>query len=227
MGHCESLTSSPERAARHVNEVSAVPQVAVECKIYNQRESGMTIVASMLWRRLDSPGHDACSLERHSAGWNLQGVATFRHRSGPARIIYSVQCDREWQTVSGQVRGVLGKHSIDFVVTRHRTAWMLNGSVVPNLGHLIDLDFNFTPATNLQQLRRVSMGINESVLLPVAWFNVDVGTLTELPQVYERRGDNVFSYSAPSVGYEGMLELSPNGFIRHYPNLWEAESELM
>jgi hypothetical protein len=91
---------------------------------------------------------------------------------------------------------------------------------------LIDLDFGFTPATNLQQLRRVSMRMNEPTLLPVAWFDVDAATLTELPQVYERRGDKAFWYSAPSVGYEGMLELSPNGFVRHYPNLWEVESEL-
>ncbi|MDQ6869318.1 MAG: hypothetical protein M3178_13370 [Pseudomonadota bacterium] len=32
-----------------------------------------------------------------------------------------------------------------------------------------------------------------------------------------------FWYEAPSVGYEGLLELAPDGFIRRYPNLWEAE----
>ena len=44
--------------------------------------------------------------------------------------------------------------------------------------------------------------------------------MTELPQTYQRRGPNAFWYRAPSVGYEGLLELAPNGFIRNYPNLW-------
>jgi hypothetical protein len=186
----------------------------------------MTIVASMLWRRLDLPGHDACTLERNDAGWCVHGTAVFRHQNGPARIDYDVRCDTQWQTLSGQASGMLGKQSIDFTVGRHGTRWTLNDSVIPNLEHLVDLDLSFTPATNLQQLRRVPIGLNESVQLPVAWLDVDAGTLTELPQIYGRHSDWVLSYKAPSVGYEGLLELAPNGFIRRYPNLWEAEPDL-
>src|SRR5207244_2474062 len=35
-------------------------------------------VAAILWRRLDTPGHDACRLERSDAGWELDGTAVFR-----------------------------------------------------------------------------------------------------------------------------------------------------
>jgi hypothetical protein len=92
------------------------------------------------------------------------------------------------------------------------------------MDHLLDLDLGFTPATNLQQLRRVGIAENATVHLPVAWLDVDAGTLTELPQIYERRGEGALWYRAPSVRYEGLLELAPNGFIRRYPNLWEAQS---
>jgi uncharacterized protein len=78
----------------------------------------------------------------------------------------------------------------------------------------------------MQQLRRVAIAENETVRLPVAWFDVDAGTLTELPQIYERRGPAAFWYQAPSFGYEGLLELAPNGFIKSYPNLWEAACSL-
>ncbi len=184
----------------------------------------MTIIASMLWRRLDSPGHDTCSLERNDASWSLRGAAVYRHEDGPAWLSYVVQCDDQWRTWSGQVRGALGNRSIDFVVARRGRSWTLNDLPIPDLDHLLDLDLSFTPATNLQQLRRVSIGPHQSVRLPVAWLNVDAGTLTELPQIYERRGEKALWYEAPSVGYEGLLELEPNGFIRRYPNLWEAES---
>jgi hypothetical protein len=185
----------------------------------------MAIVASMLWRRLDTPGHDACSLERHDDGWSLHGMAVFRHENGPVRIGYSVQCDTAWQTASAQVRGAVGARRIDVFVARRGRTWTLNDSARPELEHLTDLDLAFTPATNLLHLRRVAIG-NEAVRLPVAWLDVESGTLKELPQIYERRSDMRLSYRAPSVAYEGILELAPNGFVRRYPGLWEAESEL-
>ena len=112
--------------------------------------------------------------------------------------------------MAGSVRpssGGLGNRSIDFVVERRGRSWTLNGSLFPEIDHLLDLDLSFTPATNLQQLRRVTIAPYQSVRLPVVWLNVDAGTLTELPQMYERRGDMALWYEAPSVGYKGLLEL--------------------
>jgi uncharacterized protein len=44
-----------------------------------------------------------------------------------------------------------------------------------------------------------------------------------LPQRYERRTSSTHWYEAPTVGYEALLELTPAGFIRRYPGLWELE----
>jgi hypothetical protein len=184
----------------------------------------MTIHAAMLWRRLDVPGHDACRLEQTDTGWRLEGAAAFGHKEGPTHLAYRVECDSEWRTVSGHIQGFVGPRDIDFRVARGDAGWTLNDASAPGLEPLLDLDLSFTPATNLQQLRRVAIGEGQAVSLPVAWLDVDAGTLTPLPQVYERRGAVTLWYQAPSVGYEGLLELAPNGFIRRYPNLWEAET---
>jgi uncharacterized protein len=186
----------------------------------------MPPISVMLWRRLDVPGHDACRLQSRADGWMLEGTAVFRHETGPASIAYAVQCDGHWHSVAGRIAGFVGERAIDYVVTRENGVWRLNGRARSELGHLLDLDLGFTPATNIQQLRRIAIAENETVQLPVAWFDVDAGTLTELPQVYERRGPAAFWYQAPSFGYEGLLELAPNGFIRNYPKLWEAERSL-
>jgi hypothetical protein len=183
----------------------------------------MTILGSILWRRIDTPGHDACRLEQRGAGWSLEGAAIFRHEAGPANIAYSVQCDDRWRTISGRVWGALGRRAIDYRVARREAIWTLNDVCIPGLEHLFDLDLGFTPATNLLQLNRVPVGQGEVFQLPVAWLDVDSGTLTELPQTYQRRGATTVWYQAPSVGYEGLLELAPDGFVRSYPNLWEAE----
>jgi len=180
-------------------------------------------VLLMLWRRLDTPGHDACWLEPQPRGRRLRGTAIYRHAEGAACLRYSVDLDNEWRTIFGRAEGLIGERSQNYVVAREGALWTLNGSPQPGLDHLCDLDFSFTPATNFQQLQRVGIAENETVRLPVAWLDVDEGRLTELAQFYQRRGPSTFWYRAPSVGYEGLLELAPNGFIRSYPGLWEAE----
>jgi uncharacterized protein len=187
----------------------------------------MTTVASALWKRIDTPGHDACRLEQEASGWRLDGAAVFLHDSEPASISYSVRCSPDWETISGLVRGSLGLRTVDYVFDRQDKAWTVNGNRVYGLEHLADLDFSFTPATNLTQLRRVLLPQDSAVHLPVAWFDLRSGTLTELPQVYQRRGERLVWYEAPTVGYRGLLDLDANCFIHRYPMLWEAEASYL
>lgn len=177
-----------------------------------------------LWRRLDVPGHDAARLIPTNEGWRLRGTAVFKHQDGPASINYSVIVDAEWRTIRGRVRGFAGDRLMEHSIDRDADGWRLDGVEVPGLGHLVDLDYGFTPATNVLQLRRVAPAIGATVELPVAWFDVDGGSLTELPQRYERQSESKYRYAAPSVPYEGMLELSPSGFALTYPGLWQMET---
>jgi len=178
----------------------------------------------MLWRRLDTPGHDACRLEESHSGWELEGTAIFRHDGAPALLTYHVACDPAWRTQQGQVRGWIGAQSVEFNVVRAAGGvWTLGGEAVPGLESYVDLDLGFTPATNLLQLRRLALAEGQAADVPVAWLNVPAGTLEILPQRYERRGTATYWYEAPSVNYAALLEVTPTGFIHRYPGLWEME----
>lgn len=182
------------------------------------------VSASILWRRLDTPGHDACTLAKLDAGWVLDGMSVFRHDGVPARIGYRVVCDGAWRTEQGRVRGSVGARALDFTVLRAGDGtWALNGDAIRGLEDCVDLDLGFTPATNLTQLRRIALAEGQAAEVPVAWLDVDAGTLALLPQRYERRGEHGYWYEAPSAHYAGLLETDPAGFVRRYPGLWEAE----
>jgi uncharacterized protein len=122
------------------------------------------------------------------------------------------------------VRGFVGIHIIDVSIERAANGtWRLNGQMAPGLERHVHLDFGFTPATNFQQLRQLALADGEAADLPVVWLDVPPGVLQVLPQRYERRGDLTYWYEAPTVGYAALLEITPAGFIRSYPGLWELE----
>ncbi len=185
----------------------------------------MRTVASIRWRRLDTPGHDACRLQCDGASWQLDGAAECRHEDGRlAQLHYRVRGDPHWRSRSATVRGWLGDAAVDLSIGRSAYDWILNGNPVRGLGHCEDLDLGFTPATNLFQVRRLHMAIGQAADASAAWIDLDGGNLSELVQRYERRGKLSYWYSAPRFEYAALLEVTRDGFVRRYPDLWEDEA---
>ena len=172
------------------------------------------------WMRLDKPGRDAALLRLSYGGWLLRGAATFYDDSGSAAVAYQVEVDACWETRRGVISGLLGDQVVQHEIRRDSTGWRLNGVRIESLKHLVDLDFGFTPATNVLQLSRIALKVGERADVPVVWFDLDRTSLTELPQRYERRGETSYWYEAPTVPYQAMLEIAPNGLVRSYPGLW-------
>lgn len=170
--------------------------------------------------RLDRPGRDAALLCPSDGGWLLRGAAAFDHDGGPAAVAYQVEVDAGWATKRGMISGFLGDKPIAREIRRDHAGWRLNGHAVEGLGHLVDLDYGFTPATNILQLSRIALKLDQRADVPVVWFDLDSASLIELPQSYERRSEMSYWYEAPTVPYRALLEIAPNGFVERYPGLW-------
>jgi hypothetical protein len=184
----------------------------------------MATGGTILWRRLDVPGHDACRLSAVAGGWRLEGAAVFRHERGVARLDYLLVCDTGWRARRATVSGWIGRARVAHVVERAPAGgWTLDGAPIPAAGADPDLDLGFTPATNLPVLRRLALAIGQAADAPAAWLDVGAGTLERLAQRYERRSALAYAYEAPRFGYAAVLDVAPAGFVLRYPGLWEAE----
>jgi uncharacterized protein len=172
------------------------------------------------WMRLDRPGCDAALLRPKRGGWLVHGAAAFEHDGRSAAVAYQVETDARWRTKRGIVSGFIGDTTIRHEILRDDRGWGLNGVPIKGLEHLVDLDYGFTPATNLLQLSRVALKTGQRAAVPVAWFDLDSAALVELPQSYERRSETSYWYEAPTVPYQALLEIAPNGFVQSYPGLW-------
>ena len=178
--------------------------------------------AFAFWRRLDRPGHDAACLSRSAAGWLLEGYAAF-DENGPTGLRYRVELAPDYATVGAVVEGHRAGRAFAHAFVRAGGEWRFDGAAVPGLGDLVHLDFGFTPATNLQQLRHADLAVGEEAEIPAAWFDIGEATLVRLPQRYRRTAADRYWYSSPTAGYEATLELAASGFVRLYPGLWEME----
>jgi hypothetical protein len=181
----------------------------------------------ILWRRLDSPGHDAATLREGPDGAEIRGMAVFQDEAGPAALHYLVRCDAEWRTTEALVEGWSGERLVNLRFQRNRAGdWTLNAVPCPAVAGCVDLDLNFTPATNLLPLRRLNLTPGQSAEVRSAWLQWPAAVLTQLVQRYARRSVAEYDYSADVPGastFDAVLRVDPVGWVLGYADLWQAE----
>ncbi|HLL45436.1 MAG TPA: putative glycolipid-binding domain-containing protein [Longimicrobiaceae bacterium] len=180
--------------------------------------------ATILWRRLDLPGHDLARLSALGEGWLLAGTAVFLHEGRPCRLDYRVVCDAAWLTASATVEGWAGSEPVALEITADaERRWRLGGQAQPQVEGCIDVDLGFTPATNLLALRRLDLPVGAAAEVRSAWLDFPGFTMEPLPQTYRRTSGTTNAYESDGGAFTAELRVNEVGFVVHYPGLWQEE----
>jgi hypothetical protein len=180
---------------------------------------------AILWRRLDTPGHESSRCVAHDSSWHLVGTAVFAHNEQPCRLDYTVVCNAAWQTISSTVQGWVGDHTIALEVSVDATRrWWLNGTeCLPVVGST-DIDLNFSPATNLLPIRRLGLAIGQEAQVQAAWLRFPSFALEPLEQLYRRLDVTTYRYTSAGGKFTTDLQVNAAGFVTLSPHFFQVES---
>lgn len=179
---------------------------------------------SILWRRLDLPGHEAGRVLFQDSRWHLTGTAVFAHDQQPCRLDYLVVCDSGWQTLSGRVAGWVGDDAVEIELSVDSARrWRLNGAECPEVAGCIDLDLNFSPSTNLLPIRRLGLAIGQEAPARAAWLRFPGFTLEPLEQLYRCIDAATYRYESAGGRFVTELRVNAAGLVTHYPDFWQVE----
>jgi uncharacterized protein len=179
---------------------------------------------SILWRRIDAPGHDACTVAAAGHGWRIQGAAAFQSENGVAHLKYEVHCNAQWQTQRATIQGVVGDREIDHRVRRTSNGiWTLNHITQPQLAHCSDLDLALTPATNTIAIRRLALDMGAFAEVRTAWLDVVGDEFSVLEQRYTRESNHHYRYDSARFDFHATLRVNDFGLVTDYPGLWVRE----
>jgi uncharacterized protein len=180
--------------------------------------------STILWLRIDRPGHESARLSRRDVLWRLAGRALFAADEGPTALDYEVVCDETWKTVSATVAGWIGSKLVSsHIEVAEEGRWLLNGVEVPEVAGAVDVDLNFSPSTNLLPIRRLVLEVGEEANVIAAWLRFPGFTLEPLDQTYRRTGLSTWRYTSSGGRFVRDLEVDSDGFVTNYPGLWIAE----
>lgn len=180
----------------------------------------------MLWRRIDTTGLETVRIYSDDDGWILDGAAIFVHEGTACRLEYFIECDSDWGTVSVSVDGWVGDEAVDIEIEAEEDgSWFLNGREIAAVSGCVDIDLNFSPATNLLPLKRLDIGIGESETVRSAWLKFPSFELEPLEQSYTRIDETTVRYESGGGKFVRDLKVNEDGIVVEYPD-WNASVTL-
>jgi hypothetical protein len=114
---------------------------------------------------------------------------------------------------------------IDIMVDTQQR-WWINGVEFPAVVGCVDLDLNFSPATNLLPIRRFDLAIGQMAEVRAAWLRFPSFTLDPLEQVYRRVDVATYRYESAGGAFTADLSVNAAGLVTRYPNLWQVEASI-
>jgi hypothetical protein len=98
--------------------------------------------------------------------------------------------------------------------------WQVNGHVARDLESCTDVDFGFSPATNLMPAKRVMTAPAGVLDITAAWLLFPSLELVRSEQRYTRLREDRIRYEGEN-GYVNELGVDASGLVTSYPGLWE------
>jgi len=180
---------------------------------------------TILWQRLDLPGHEIATIHREPDGWHVEGVAVLVESGRPCRIQYDIRCDAQWATRDCSLRGTIGEKALRLDIVRDTDGgWSANGDEVTAVRGCIDIDLGFSPVTNLLPIRRLSLSMGSRVDVRAAWVRFPELTVELLEQAYTHSGPDRYLYESRGGQFRRELTVDTFGCVIDYPGLWHAEA---
>ncbi len=178
-------------------------------------------MSSILWERLDTPGHDRATIAPDATGHRIAGTALFAYQNGTYDIRYSVLVDPAWNTrvVAAHLQGPDGERRLSLRVDES-SRWTMGEDALDDAAGAQDVDFGFTPATKTLPLRRLDLGVGEGAEIKVVRVSFPERDIEVATQRYERLSDETYRYSAGE--FDAVLTVNDQGFVTDYPGRWRA-----
>ena len=181
---------------------------------------------SIIWRRLDIPGHEFARISSNQTGQFIDGTAILVFQAEFCKLDYSIECDKDWRTVAAKIDGFVGRRKIEIEISvDEQNFWTLNGERISEVDDCIDIDLNFSPVTNTLPIRRLNLPVGEKRAVRAAWLRFPSFRLEPLEQIYERNADRIYHYESAGGRFTTDIETDDFGLVVNYPNFWQIEDK--
>lgn len=182
----------------------------------------MGLLQSLVWECKDCFSTEYFTLSEFDEEYLLRGTVIV-YETDPTLINYQIACDKHWFTKFVWINWEQeGKTNSLTLKTDGEHSWFKDGSPLPSMNGLPDVDVEFSPATNTLPIRRLNLNVGESKTVDAVWVRLEGLGLTRIQQKYSRLAQNCYLYEN-QFGFKATLEVDELGLVIRYGDLWQRK----
>jgi len=176
---------------------------------------------SLIWRRIfDDASFELVRFDRLPTGYEIAGTILVAQDHVPLRVDYTIRTDVDWKTRRVQIKQLFGDtRSALGIVVDEKQNWLVDGMPAPHLTGCIDVDLEFTPATNTLPIRRTNLEVGAYASLDAAWVRFPALKVERSAQVYTREGENLYRYK--SANFQTLITVDGSAITETYKGIWQ------
>ncbi len=174
----------------------------------------------ILWQGLITPSMERFIVGTSGDGFELSGLILQAHEETPYVVRYWVEVDTGWRTRNVEVELEDGGQRRLSLSADGEGNWSRDGQGLEQVAGCIDVDLEWSPATNALPIRRLGLAPGETKLVTAAWVRFPSLDVERLEQSYERLADGHYRYR--SGRFTADLAVDDDGMVRRYGVNWKA-----
>ena len=180
------------------------------------------LVASGMWRWLQSTGIERFELHRAGREWIFRGTVLTLDNHAASEARYELVCDDRFHTRRVQVS--LRAAAVERVlqIMAKDGHWIENSNENLAVRGAIDIDLGWSPSTNTLPIRRMNLAVGKSSgEFIAAWVRFPELVLEPLAQEYVRLADRRYRYSSRGGAFIAELLVDGDGLVVDYQGFWQ------
>ncbi|MGK6352274.1 putative glycolipid-binding domain-containing protein [Parapedobacter sp. DT-150] len=162
----------------------------------------------VIWQGLYYRTMEHLIVQQHDTGYQIQGHIIGETKGHPLDMHYMILTDTAWTT---QRVSVTVETEPVFVLDLHEEAFAA----------CIDVDISMSPFTNTLTINRTKLPVGGSTDNTVLYVDIENRLHKPVRQRYTRVDHDWYRYENLESGFVSMVQCDENGFIIHYPGIWE------
>jgi hypothetical protein len=188
------------------------------------------LIQTGLWRWIKGTGLERFELLQIAHEWVLRGTIITLAKIGPVEapveapleIRYEVVCDNAWHTKRADISLRDGAADRVLRVDLKDGQWHENGRTNEKITGCIDIDLQWSPATNTIPIRRLGLAVGESSgVLKAAWVRFPDLTLQLLSQEYQRTSERSYRYTSGGGSFVADITVDQDDLVVNYQGFWQ------
>lgn len=182
---------------------------------------------NLLWNGLEEHSKESCVVSTNETGIEVSSVIVGRHEDLPFHVEYAIRTNTHWETIFFQLHGQYAHKQQDLLFESDGHGnWQSNGKLAEAFEGCVDVDLPLTPFTNSLPIRRLQLGIGNQQEIQVLYFDLLVNEIKVVRQKYTRPSATQYHYENVPNDFEATITVDEQGFVIHYPSLFQRQAGL-